>query len=293
MTDKIILSQMSFYGYHGALPEENKIGQRFLVDAELEADLYAAGASDSLEQTINYAEVYGLVRDIVEGPVFKLIEAVAERIAEELLNTYSQAASCRIRVIKPDPPIAGHYESVAVEIERKRSTSYLGLGSNIDDREGFLKKALEALNTTKNTKVSRCSSIYETDPYGPIEQNNFLNMAVQIETLLPPEALLDEIRRIEQGLMRKRDVHWGPRTIDLDILLFDHYKINTEKLSLPHPEIKRRAFVLKPLADIAPHVVVPGINRSVIELWQGLNDKEGVRIWRKNNGEGKFGLFEN
>lgn len=293
MADKIILKRMSFYGYHGALPEENKIGQRFIVDVELDADLYAAGVSDNLDQTVNYAEVYSLVGKIVEGPACLLIEAVAERISERLLKTFPQAASCRIRVTKPDPPIAGHYESVAVEIERKRSMAYLGLGSNISDREDFLKKALIALSEIDSVRLNRCSSIYETDPYGPVQQDKFLNMAVQIETLLPPQALLEEIQRIEKSLMRKREVHWGPRTIDLDILLFNQCSINTEKLSLPHPEIPRRAFVLKPLSEIAPHVIVPGINRSVIELWQSLNAEEGVRLWKKNNGEGRFGLFEN
>lgn len=284
---------MRFYGYHGALPEENKIGQRFLVDVWLSADLYSAGTSDSLDQTINYAEIYRLVRNIVEGPSFKLIEAVAERIAQVLLHAFPRADACRVKVVKPDPPIAGHYDSVSVEIERRRSAAYIGLGSNVGDRALFLKQALEKMDATKNITVIRCSSIYETDPYGPVQQSDFLNMAVRIETLLPPKALLEEIQRIEAELQRKRKVHWGPRTIDLDILLYNQDNIDMEKLSVPHPEIARRAFVLKPLFEIAPHLVVPGINRSVTDLWQGLDQKEGVRLWKPNNGEGKFGLFVN
>ncbi|RYM04921.1 2-amino-4-hydroxy-6-hydroxymethyldihydropteridine diphosphokinase [Sporolactobacillus sp. THM7-7] len=284
---------MRFYGYHGALPEEKKIGQRFLVDVTLSVDLYQAGISDRLDQTINYAQVYSIVREIVEGPSCKLIERVAERIAETLLNTFSMAQSCLIRVIKPDPPIAGHYDSVAVEVIRKRSIAYVGLGSNMGDRPYLLRQALRKLDRTENVRVVRCSSIYETDPYGPVKQNDFLNMAIQIETLLPPDQLLDRLQRIELALKRKREIHWGPRTIDLDMLLFNQDNIDMEKLSVPHPEIARRAFVLRPLEEIAPHLVVPRLNRSVTELWQNLKEKEGVRLWKRNNGEGEFGLFEN
>ncbi|RYL88207.1 2-amino-4-hydroxy-6-hydroxymethyldihydropteridine diphosphokinase [Sporolactobacillus sp. THM7-4] len=284
---------MQFYGYHGALPEENKLGQRFFVDVDLSVDLYRAATSDQLDQTINYAEVYRLAQKIVEGPSCVLIETVAERIAESLLSAFQIAESCRVKVVKPDPPIAGHYDSVSIEIIRKRSIAYLGLGSNMGDRAGFLQQALRELDNTKNVSVTRCSSIYETDPYGPVRQNDFLNMAVQIETLLPPAALLEATQRIEADLQRTREIHWGPRTIDLDILVYNQDNINVEKLSIPHPEIARRAFVLKPLLEIAPHLVVPGINRPVTELWQNLNEEEGVRLWKRNDGAGEFGLFEN
>jgi dihydroneopterin aldolase/2-amino-4-hydroxy-6-hydroxymethyldihydropteridine diphosphokinase len=284
---------MQFYGYHGALPEEQRIGQRFDVDVTLNCDLYQAGTTDQLEQTVNYAEVYMQVKEIVEGRACKLIETVAEKIAEAILLNFSKVESCHVTVIKPNPPIAGHYDSVSVEIERNRTIAYLGLGSNIGDRASFLKHALEALQAEQRVQVVRCSSIYETEPYGPVEQSDFLNMIVQIETLLPSFALLRYIHKIETDLERVRDVHWGPRTIDLDLLVFGQTITQSEELSLPHPEIARRAFVLKPLAEIAPHLVVPGINRSVMDLWQNLNGEEEVRLWKKNNGEGRFGLFEN
>lgn len=293
MSDKIFLDQMSFYGYHGALPEERQLGQRFLVDLTLETGLYAAGSTDDLSRTINYADVFNQVQAIVEGDPCQLIETLAERIAAAVLHTFPLAEACRVKVIKPDPPIRGHYASVAVAIERRRVMAYLGLGSNIGDRASFLKQALEQLDNVPGVRVIRCSSIYETDPYGPVEQNDFLNLAVQIETIMPPLALLDTVQQIEKAMLRKREIHWGPRTIDLDILLYDQTIIHTERLALPHPEIARRAFVLKPMAEIAPHLVLPGINRSMIELWQTLEEKEGVRLWKTSNGVGKYGLFEN
>lgn len=118
--DKIQLNKLAFYGYHGDTKEENVLGQRFLVDLELHMDLKKPGKSDELEDSINYAEVFEITKDIVEKERFKLIEALAERIAHDLLAAYPALSATTIRVIKPDPPIVGHYKSVAVEIYRER-----------------------------------------------------------------------------------------------------------------------------------------------------------------------------
>ena len=118
--DKIYLNNMEFYGYHGVLPEENRLGQRFVVDLMVELDLSKAGKTDDLSETVNYAEVYNLCRDIVEGKSYKLIEAVAEQIAEKVLEQFNKIVTCTVKLIKPDPPIPGHYRSVAVEINKTR-----------------------------------------------------------------------------------------------------------------------------------------------------------------------------
>lgn len=111
---------MEFYGYHGVLPEENTLGQRFFVDVELHVDLRDAGISDNLNDTIHYGEVYELVKQIMEGPPKQLIESLAEEIAQKLLQTYPALDSCVITLTKPNPPIKGHYRNVAVEIMRSR-----------------------------------------------------------------------------------------------------------------------------------------------------------------------------
>lgn len=111
---------MEFYGYHGVFQEETKLGQRFIIDLEVEADLQQAGTTDNLEYSINYGQLYFDVKEIVEGEPLKLIEAVAEAIAKKMLNGYNRIQSVMVRVIKPDPPIPGHYQSVSVEILRKR-----------------------------------------------------------------------------------------------------------------------------------------------------------------------------
>ena len=111
---------MQFYGYHGLLPEENKLGQRFNVDLEMFVDLKKAGHSDDMLDSVHYGHAYDIVKNVVEGEPKNLIEAVAERIANELLNHFELIKKCRVKVIKPDPPIHGHYHSVAVDILRER-----------------------------------------------------------------------------------------------------------------------------------------------------------------------------
>lgn len=117
--DKIILKQMSFYAYHGAFPEENKLGQRFMVDLELRLNLRRAGQTDQLEYSIDYGRVFQAVQHIVENEQFCLIETLAEKIADTLLTEFS-VPEVLVRVTKPDPPIRGHYESVGVEMVRSK-----------------------------------------------------------------------------------------------------------------------------------------------------------------------------
>ena len=118
--DKIYVNEMEFYGYHGVFSEETVLGQRFRVTVVLETSLKEAGCSDDLEKTVNYAEVYDICQKIVEGETFKLIEAVAERIAEAILHQFKSVARVQVKVVKPNPPIKGIYDSVAIEILRDR-----------------------------------------------------------------------------------------------------------------------------------------------------------------------------
>lgn len=116
--DKIYVNGMEFYGYHGVFQEETKLGQRFIVDLVAEVELKQAGDTDNLDFSVNYGELYQVCRDIVEGPPFKLVEAVAEKIAQTILSDFTLVKNCTVKVIKPDPPIPGHLKSVAVEITR-------------------------------------------------------------------------------------------------------------------------------------------------------------------------------
>lgn len=173
-----------------------------------------------------------------------------------------------------------------------RNTAYLALGSNLGDRFDNLKQAIRALANEKDIYVVNTSSIYETEPVGYVDQEPFLNMVIQVETGLSPIELLKLSLKIENDLGRIREIKWGPRTLDLDILMYNQENIETEELIVPHPRMHQRAFVLIPLLEINHHIHVPSIEKP-LKLWvENLPDKEGVRIWKRINGEDVFALFE-
>lgn len=146
--------------------------------------------------------------------------------------------------------------------------SYLSLGSNMGDRLKMLKQAVRLLMEHPGVDVRKISSLYETDPIGFIEQSAFLNMVVYLQTDLSALELLDLCQEIERELNRKREIRWGPRTIDLDILLYNHDALNTERLTIPHPRMHERAFVLVPLLEIDPTQDFIAPQREGIMLWK-------------------------
>lgn len=118
--DKVYVEGMRFYGYHGAFPEENKLGQRFFADVILELDADKPGRTDDLDDTVNYAEVYEAVKEVLEGEPVKLVETLTHRVAQNVLKKFTIVDAVSVKVTKPDPPIPGHYDAVAVEIRRER-----------------------------------------------------------------------------------------------------------------------------------------------------------------------------
>jgi len=134
---------------------------------------------------------------------------------------------------------------------------YLSLGSNLGDRRATLEAALRALEAPGDVRITRRSSLYETVPMGKTDQPNFYNLVVEVETALSPEVLLDRCQEVERALGRVRGERWGPRTVDVDILLYDRDMVSSERLIVPHPEMLRRRFVLEPLIEIAPDAVRP------------------------------------
>lgn len=152
----------------------------------------------------------------------------------------------------------------------------MSLGANLGDREENLIRALQALRGG-GIRLSRCSGIYETEPVGREEQPDFLNMVARITTLLPPLQLLSRLQEIEQRLGRIRHERWGARTIDLDLLCMQGLTWQDERLSLPHPRLHERRFVLVPFAEIAAEYVVPGTGATVQELLQACRDQHQVR----------------
>ncbi|NQX64077.1 2-amino-4-hydroxy-6-hydroxymethyldihydropteridine diphosphokinase [Paenibacillus qinlingensis] len=164
--------------------------------------------------------------------------------------------------------------------DRERIIAYVALGSNIDKREHYLQSAITALNEESGITVTGQSSIYETEPVGYVDQSAFLNMVIQIHTDLSPEALLVTLLAIENRLGRKRDLRWGPRTIDLDLLLYGDHQLMTPDLIIPHPRMHERAFVLVPLSEVL-YARQDALFESISAHLEKLEGKEGVILWKK------------
>ncbi|GAE01327.1 2-amino-4-hydroxy-6-hydroxymethyldihydropteridine diphosphokinase [Clostridium botulinum B str. Osaka05] len=151
-------------------------------------------------------------------------------------------------------------------------TAYVAFGSNIGEKENYIKRALEKIEERK-IKIIKVSPIYETEPYGVLDQDSFLNGVVKIETNLTPENLIKELLLIEKQLDRVRERRWGPRTIDLDIIFYDDLIINKNNLIIPHKDMGNREFVLKPLCDIDKNFIHPVLKKSVKQLYDELKLK--------------------
>lgn len=171
--------------------------------------------------------------------------------------------------------------------------AYLALGSNMGDRLTYIRQALLMMDNHPAIRLVALSSVYETKPVGFVEQADFLNMVALIDTSLAPQALLSEVLNIERTLHRKRDRKWGPRTIDIDILLFGRETIQSEQLTIPHARMTERAFVLTPLCEIAPDVTVPGTGQTVAALLEHVSGKEGVLRCPRISLAAEFGLTAN
>ena len=195
--------------------------------------------------------------------------------AHRVLLAFDRVEAVDVRLTKVRPPLAVDATSTSVRIRRTRAeaavpahssqTAYVALGSNLGDREEYLRLGVCGLGN-----VTAMSDVFETDPVGgPDDQGPFLNMVVEIETSLDPYALLRRCQRIEAEAMRQRIVHWGPRTLDVDIVLYDGVTMATDDLIIPHPRFAERAFVLAPLADIAPERCPAG--------WKHTLDVDGIR----------------
>ncbi len=268
--DQIKIKDLEVFGYHGVLEEENKLGQKFLVSATACIDTREAGKSDDLKKTIHYGEMAMLIKEILETRTFALLERAAEVVCEEVLLSYPLIQTIKLEIKKPWAPILLPLDTVSVTIERGWHTAYLGIGSNIGDKKKYLETAIEQLREQRDIKVEKVSRFYETEPYGYKDQDVFLNGCLCIKTLKTPTELLETLHDIERMAKRERVIHWGPRTLDLDILLYDDKIIDSEQLTIPHKELHKRMFVLEPLCEIASYVRHPLLLLTMEELKEKL-----------------------
>ena len=167
---------------------------------------------------------------------------------------------------KPWAPIGLPVDFASVEITRGWHTAYIALGSNMGDKKGFLNYGINALYHTAGCKPLVVSNFIETEAYGGVEQDTFLNGCLKMRTLLTPQELLRRLNQIEAEAGRERLIHWGPRTLDLDIIFYDDLICQENELCIPHVDMQNRYFVLKPLHQIAPYKRHPGNGKTVHEM---------------------------
>jgi dihydroneopterin aldolase/2-amino-4-hydroxy-6-hydroxymethyldihydropteridine diphosphokinase len=255
--DRIDINGLRVMTVVGVLGHEREAAQPLQVDVSLEVDLADAGYSDELADTTHYGLVAESVAAVMRESKDLLLERLAQRVVETAL-LFDRVEAVEVRLTKLRPPIAEDLATTSVTMRRERRQlnvpvrtqhrAIVALGSNLGDRVGFLRFAVAELGG-----VLAQSRVYETEPVGgPDQQGAYLNMVVAVETPLDPFAFIRRCQRIEALAGRQRLVHWGPRTLDVDLLFYDDAIISTEELSVPHPRYAERRFVLHPLSEVAP-----------------------------------------
>lgn len=266
--DRVLIDDLRVLTVIGALPHEREIAQPLRIDLSIGLDLRNAGRSDELNDTVHYGLVCERVAEMCRDSKDILLERLAAKIADVVLE-FDLVEVVDVTLTKLRPPIAEEVQSTSVVITRSRSEAaappledhevIVALGSNLGDREGYLRFAVAELGN-----VVAMSQVYETEPIGgPDGQGAYLNMVVKVQTSLDPYAFIRRCQRIEANALRQRIVHWGPRTLDVDMLFYDDVHINSERLTVPHPRINERRFVLTPLSEVAPERCPEGWEQSL------------------------------
>lgn len=271
--DEIHIENLEFFARHGVFPEETKLGQKFIVSLTMYMNTRKAGKSDNLEVSVDYGAVSHFITDYMKENTFLLIEAAAENLVRELLLHFPLVKGIDLELKKPWAPIGLPVEYASVKISRFWHRAYLGMGSNLGDKRGYLDQAVEKIKEDPECVVEKVSQYLVTEPYGGVEQDDFLNACMVVRTLLSPEELLDKLREIEQEAHRERIIHWGPRTLDLDILMYDDMVMESDDLIIPHIEMDKREFVLKPLCEIAPNLRHPILKKTVSQLLAAITNE--------------------
>ncbi|WP_029090358.1 2-amino-4-hydroxy-6-hydroxymethyldihydropteridine diphosphokinase [Brevibacterium album] len=317
--DAIRLTGLRARGFHGVFEFEKREGQDFVADVVLFRDLSVPAASDDLADTADYGALADRLVQIIAGEPFDLIEALAGALADACLEFAPEA---EVTVHKPQAPIAHEFADVAVTVRRRAAEAgssaeeyeaVIALGANLGDARAALQDAAHALSLHPRIALVAGSSIFVTAPVGGVEQPDFHNAAVLVRTALPPRELLSVCQGIEVAAGRTREVRWGPRTLDLDLISARRaggggaeasagavtgagedgvagtgagragatgaVVWEDEVLSLPHPRAGERAFVLAPWAQLQADAIVdtPAGPRTVSQACEAAADASGIR----------------
>lgn len=269
--DEIKITGLKVFAHHGVFPEETANGQDFYVNAVLFLDCKPAGMTDDLTKSVHYGEVSYFVTRFLQEHTYQLIETAAEQTVKALLLEYPLIEKVEFELCKPHAPIGLPFENVSVTIKRGWHTAYVAVGSNMGDKETYMKEGIRELGAMPEIQIEKVSDFIVTKPYGGVKQDDFVNGAIRLRTLFTPQELLDALHLAEQHANRERIIHWGPRTLDLDIIFYDDIVYEDDNLIIPHVDMVNRDFVLKPLLELCPNKRHPLLGKTVTQMYEELS----------------------
>ena len=267
--DQLRIKDLEVYAYHGVFAAEKELGQRFVLDLILDYDMTRAAKTGDLTASIHYGELAQELVKWCQESKEDLIETLAYHLIGKIFQSYYLVEKVSLEVKKPWAPVPLPLDTCSVKLVRKKRKAFIALGSNQGSPVANLDAALEKM-AEQNIRILQISSRIETEPWGGVEQDPFLNQVVEVETWLNPEELMQTLLAIEADLGRVREIKWGPRVIDLDILYIGQEELYSPNLIVPHPYVAERAFVLQSLVEIAPHFVDPVQKKSIHQLWDAV-----------------------
>lgn len=268
MKEVINIEELEVFGYHGTFYEEKVLGQKYIINLEVKLNEYFSAIDDDLKKTIDYVSLVDFIKKFFEENKRDLLETISNDLLCELFNEFKSIKEAYLEILKPSYHINRNFKGMKVCNYKKLHKVYIALGSNLGDRRMNMDNACKLLEEN-NISIINKSKIIETEPYGDVEQDNFLNSVIEISTILNPFELINLLLKIEEELKRERIIRWGPRTIDLDILLYDNEIILGDDLIIPHYDMHNREFVLEPLCDINKFAYNPKLQKFAFEM---LND---------------------
>jgi len=267
--DQLRIKDLEVYAYHGVFAAEKELGQRFVLDLILDYDMTRAAKTGDLTASIHYGELAQELVKWCQESKEDLIETLAYQLIGKIFQSYDLVEKVSLEVKKPWAPVPLPLDTCSVKLVRQKRKAFIALGSNQGSPVANLDAALEKM-AEQNIRILQASSRIETEPWGGVEQDPFLNQVVEVETWLNPEELMQTLLTIEADLGRVREIKWGPRVIDLDILYIGHEELYSPNVIVPHPYVAERAFVLQSLVEIAPHFVDPVQKKSIRQLWDAV-----------------------
>lgn len=274
--DYIKITGLKIFAYHGVFDDEKRDGQDFYINAKLYVNLRTPGKSDALTDSLHYGEACHFMQQVFTEKNFDLIEAAGEYLCERLLKEYAELEAVELEIEKPSAPIGLPFTNVSVTLHRAWHKVYLAVGSNMGDSRAIIEDAIRKLEEHPQMRRVRASDLIVTKPYGPVKQDDFLNGAIELETMLLPEELLEELHVIEAEANRVREIHWGPRTLDLDILFYDNLVYESDTLIIPHTDMPNRTFVLEPLAQLCPNKRHPIFGETVAQMLMEVTNESNI-----------------